>query len=169
MIDTKFFPILIRLDGKDWYLIWYSSDDQDGFKLKTSRTIATFSTISSLESCAALEHLPLESCEPEFFNLDALEILVESLNESQSCQSLLDAWNLLNDARSSIRGKTVRVDKKHKSLYQKLFWSCNLPSMTPEGEAFEPEWSTMERHSLRAILDNGLQFLRKHLQLIAIE
>jgi hypothetical protein len=44
----------------------------------------------------------------------------------------------------------------------KLFFGNNLPSMTPRGEHFEPEWSAEELGVLRARIETAVDLIRSH-------
>ena len=45
-------------------------------------------------------------------------------------------------------------------IYDKLYWGCNLPSMTPPGMHDEPIWSREEITTVVAVLHCGLRMLR---------
>ena len=45
-------------------------------------------------------------------------------------------------------------------IYDKLFWGCNLPSMTPPGMHYEPTWSPEEITTVVEVLHSGLRLLR---------
>jgi hypothetical protein len=77
---------------------------------------------------------------------------------------MLAAWNLFADVAISVENRGLafkHIDSQlPKTIYEKLFWGSNLPSMTPEGAHYDPGWSLDEIHSLAEILGSGLQMLK---------
>jgi hypothetical protein len=73
----------------------------------------------------------------------------------------LAAWNLVSDVARSIHGAAFEeLDSQCGKVYQKLFWGNNLPSMTPAGCHFDPEWSPDEVSALAAVLSAGLKMFQ---------
>ena len=68
------------------------------------------------------------------------------------------AWNLFSDVAHSMpdKGSAFEHLDSQPTIYDKLFWGNNLPSMTPEGMHYSPEWSAAEVASLAEILSAGL-------------
>ena len=52
------------------------------------------------------------------------------------------------------------ADTRALSLYDKLFRGCNLPSLTPPGEDYEPVWTVPETTALKQVLLLGLAEFR---------
>jgi hypothetical protein len=48
------------------------------------------------------------------------------------------------------------TDRRHLTLYDKLFLGCNLPAMTPEGQRYDPMWSAEDCRKLAQLLRLGL-------------
>src|SRR5262245_484055 len=79
------------------------------------------------------------------------------------CDEALAAWNLFGDVARSIHGASgvfEGLDRQFGKIYEKLFWGNNLPSITPEGCHFDPEWSSEEITALAAVLGAGLEMFR---------
>jgi hypothetical protein len=76
---------------------------------------------------------------------------------------LLDAWNFLGDALEPTDdgGQFDAVSDEASDVYEKLFWSCNLPAVTPPGERFLPMWRTEEGDTIRRVLEVGVEGLRR--------
>jgi hypothetical protein len=75
------------------------------------------------------------------------------------CSEFLAAWNLFGDiARSCPRSGVNFTDRDSHlgAVYEKLFYGNNLPSVTPPGEHYAPEWSRDEIAGLRDVLQEGL-------------
>ncbi len=50
------------------------------------------------------------------------------------------------------------------ACYDKLFWGCNLPAVTPPGEWFTPEWREDELAVIRQTFEAGLAQLESELR-----
>ena len=59
-------------------------------------------------------------------------------NEIVICKQILGLINLMSDFGFD----TKKLIKD--SIYEKLFWGCNLPSVTPKDKYFEPIWEKVE-------------------------
>jgi len=81
-----------------------------------------------------------------------------------TCTILLDGWNFIEDM-----GRTFSLKKDLKRLhsrllnkaYDKLFYGCNLPAVTPGGKSYSPLWSHEEILSMRAELRKIWRTFRK--------
>ena len=59
----------------------------------------------------------------------------------------------------SIHGRGIafdHLDSQFPSIYDKLFWGNNLPSLTPKGRHYVSEWSPDELAALAEVLSAGL-------------
>jgi hypothetical protein len=69
---------------------------------------------------------------------------------------LLESWNALDDMARSIGTSPIPSDKslkgKAKSIYDKLFYGNNLPSVTPPGEKYRVTLTREELAVLRVVL-----------------
>jgi hypothetical protein len=93
------------------------------------------------------------------YDLDAIETWCRSDDGVRDNRALLDAWNLfvdMPDGDSLFRAADARAI----GLYDKLFHSCNLPSMTPPGREYVPVWLASEVAALKQVLLLGLAELR---------
>ncbi len=169
LMETAAYELWYRLKGRDACLIALSAD-QDGLVFDESGVILSFSSSTDLRAYAEKANIQLVKFETEPsaldpVNLDTLEVwLRQSNSRAVECQTLLSAWNLFWDASTSLH---LRFDSRHlepNSLYDKLFWGCNLPSMTPDGEVFHPTWSSTELETIRSILGEGLAMFRSHIK-----
>lgn len=144
-------------------------DTHERLLLDAAGRIAFYSTIAELVEQAELLHLPLQAEPPPLYDLDRLTVQLATLRPSTiDCALLLDSWNLFTDAGASLRWS--RFDPKSsrtQKLYEKLFWSNNLPAMTPVGEHYRPSWSVREVRQLRIILSDGLRLFRHNVHNVA--
>ena len=151
-----YFPLLYRLQHCESYLLWISGDkdsvvvDADGF-------VPSFRTFGLLQEFADRKHYRLETEEPKLHDLDW--VTISQTDKSVDCEAALAAWNLFSDVSASVpelNHNFKGLDSQFRLIYDKLFWGNNLPSMTPEGERYLPQWSADELHSLAQILASGL-------------
>jgi hypothetical protein len=123
----------------------------------------TFSDVSALAAYAAAKHYPLEHEEPKRHDLDWAVTCLSRAIPAVDCVEALAAWNLFSDVALSIHGAGrafEELDKQSRAIYEKLFWGNNLPSLTPEGCHFDPEWSSDEITVLATVLRAGLEMFR---------
>jgi hypothetical protein len=57
----------------------------------------------------------------------------------------------------------ARLSRTGSDCYDKLFWGCNLPALTPSGERFDPVWQAGEVANFRQFLAAGLDLLASEL------
>jgi hypothetical protein len=160
----KYFPLLYRLDGEDGYLIWISNDN-DGVVADARGFVPTFSDVDAVQAYARPEQYELESEEPKLHDLDWVAAWLKVPGKPVNCRKALEAWNLFSDAARSIHvhgmGSTFEpLDSQFPGIYDKLFWGSNLPSMTPEGRHYDPEWSPDELTALAEVLRAGLEMFQ---------
>ena len=179
MIRTHY-QCWFRLDGADRYLIWYTVEDSgydaDGVVLDASGHIPTFRTIEALHHYAAEHEIGLAGEEPRLHDLDCVQDWLNLRGKRSrkhvrrttvDCNAFLAAWNLFSDVRFSLgqlSGK--RLTPHTRRPYNKLFYGCNLPAITPPGKHYEPIWPNYEVAVLRKVLGSGLKLFRCRLKLL---
>lgn len=95
-------------------------------------------------------------CYPIVIRLDAIDRVI-------LCSPLLNVWNLITD----LPGHATlfdHADARATAIYDKLFWGCNVPAMTPAGEHFTPSWSSSELAALKHLLLLSIAELRARLR-----
>jgi hypothetical protein len=151
-----YFPLLYRLQHTENYLLWIS-DDKDSVAVDADGFVPSFRTFALLQEFVERKHYRLETEEPKLHDLDL--IAISWTDTSVNCEAALAAWNLFSDVSASVpelNHNFRSLDSQCPLIYDKLFWGNNLPSMTPEGERYLPEWSAHELHSLAQIMASGL-------------
>src|SRR5713226_1361191 len=131
----KYFPLLYRLNAEDRYLIWISNE-KDSIVVAANGLIPTFRDPMVLREYASLNHYDLQTEEPILHDLDWVAAWAASPAIPADCDKTLAAWNLFRDVASSTGDRGIafeHLDSKLPSIYDKLFWGNNLPSVTPEG------------------------------------
>lgn len=154
----RYFPLLYRLNAQDRYLIWITNEKQS-VVVDAEGLVPSFKDLVFLREYADLNHYSLESEEPGLHDLDWVATWTRSPVAPSDCREALLAWNLFIDVAASVgdRGTNFEdLDSQRLAIYQKLFWGNNLPSVTPEGAKYVPEWSPDEIDSLAEILSLGL-------------
>jgi hypothetical protein len=154
----EYFPLWYRFNSEDGYLIWIS-DEKDSVVVEAGGFIPTFKDHSFLRQYADTNHYSLQSGEPILHDLDCVAAWTKSPAEPVNCEEALAAWNLFGDVAASVGGRGIafqHLDSQLLAIYRKLFWGNNLPSMTPQGSQYVPEWSPDEIASLTEILITGL-------------
>ena len=101
----------------------------------------------------------ISSEEPSTYEIDRIEQWCRSDAGVRDCRELLNVWNLLVDMPSA-ESLFRAADARALSLYDKLFRGCNLPSITPAGEHYEPVWTPSETAALKHLLLLGLAEFR---------
>lgn len=80
-----------------------------------------------------------------------------------NCNQCLSAWNLFKDAAFSIGDKHYEsLNKKFGHVYEKLLWGNNLPTLTPEGNFFIPNWIEEEFSEIYKVIDYGMSIFLKN-------
>jgi hypothetical protein len=157
----RYYGIRCRLDGIDWYLVWYSND-ADGVLVAGDGAILSFRSRSGLETYAARLGFEFEAEEPALYDLDGIDRWIEDPRESEIDSKLfLETWNLFDDVASSIENRLFEwISREADVVYDKLFWGNNLPAVTPPGQRYDPIWSDDEVETLRKILGDGIGLVR---------
>ncbi|HEY8026140.1 MAG TPA: hypothetical protein VIF60_16355 [Burkholderiaceae bacterium] len=166
MTEKQYFLCDFHLDGMSRVVIWYTdleSDNGDGLLLDGSNTIATFTTLDSAHNFALARSIAIEDQDPSVYDFDAIARWSRTPHvNSIDCIVTLDAWNMLHDVVSSVDGVSEfrSMDARMEDIYYKIFFGCNLASMTPEGEQFNPKWDAEEIDALVGLLACGVRELR---------
>ncbi len=163
MESVKWFPLAYRLDGRIRYLVW-CDDSSAPLLLDAAGQIASCGMLAEVTARAARLHLPLGLEPPPLYDLDRLTVQLATLRPSTiDCALLLDSWNLFTDVGASLRWSHFDPKRRRtQKLYEKLFWSNNLPAVTPAGEHYRPIWSVREARGARIVLTDGLRLFRNN-------
>ena len=154
------FAVCYKLDGTNRYFVWYGAET-DGVLLALPDRLATFPNLATLDGYLLQSGLRRDLSEPSHYDLDQLaDWLSNPSAVAVDCPFFLNCWNMLSDVTRSV-GSAMPASPGATDVYDKLFWGCNLPSVTPPGEHFIPEWSTSEIATISKILSSGLQGFRQ--------
>ena len=161
------YKLWYRIYGADQFILWYSNE-HDGVVINSEGCIPSFRTESALLAYADALSIAVQSEEPLLHDLDLVQLwLANPHPKAIDPQAFLSAWNLFGDVARTLPAVGARFTESYYllgPLYDKLFWANNLPSMTPEGEIFVPEWSTIEIEDFKALLREGLDMFVRSLR-----
>ena len=164
MTHLKYYIIWYRLYGIDSYLIWYS-DEKDGVFVDSNGFVPSFKDSDSLLKYAAERTISVDIEEPILLNLDRVNKWLEEKDvELIECNTFNGAWNLFADVSHSINGKIDPDPDLTLEIYNKLFWGCNLPSVTPKGEKYHPAWTQRELKIMAEVLGSGMQMFQERVK-----
>jgi hypothetical protein len=76
------------------------------------------------------------------------------------CSLLLTTWNLAGDVARSANEPFADRGEALDDVYDKLFFGSNLPSMTPPGDRYNPQWTGEELGLLRARIETAVDLIR---------
>jgi len=161
MTERSHFLCEFQLYGQRKLVIWYSNE-KDGLLLNSRGNLALFDSPAQAESHARSLSIALEPQQTEQYDFDSLLAWCHKPNGSSfDYTRFLNAWNMLSDLSSSHGGwpKFQAIDSRLNTIYDKLFHGNNLPSITPNGEHYEPSWSSKELHDLAKLFLTGIQEL----------
>ena len=162
-MSRKYYSCKYRLNRTDAFLIWFSNE-KDGVITDAAGAVICFASKHSIEQFALREELRLQFEEPALYDFDLVLRWAASNGRGPiDCSLFLNVWNLLGDISRSVGGDFDPNLKQTKKLYDKLFWACNLPAVTPVGRKFKPTWSQDDRCLLCSVLSSGIKCLRSHL------
>ena len=148
-----------RLDGQVAGLLSIVSD-MDGVVVDSNGSVLSFTTRVALLAYAAEIGVNLLASEDDPITLAIDLDKVGDRSLDIECQTFSDAWNLFTDVAASV-GELFDVHHPESNrLYDKLFWGCNLPSVTPAGKWYSPIWSAEELTQLHALMSVGLNIFR---------
>ncbi|HEX8459452.1 MAG TPA: hypothetical protein VF656_19325 [Pyrinomonadaceae bacterium] len=159
-MNPQYYILWYRLNGSDSFLIWYS-DEKDGVFVDADGSVPSFKDAGSLVKYAEARNVSVDAEEPILLDLDVLGKWLEERNvELIDPNSFNGAWNLFADVSRSINGGFDPDQELTQKIYDKLFWGCNLPAVTPEGKQYHPAWTRRELKIMHDVLNSGLRMFR---------
>jgi hypothetical protein len=166
-MSREYYIYWYKLDGKDFYLIWFEGDESDGVLVDQKGFMPSFAKISDLQNYAEKCEINVDVEKPLLNDLDAVQNwLNESKTEIVYYNPFLNAWNLFADISLSTGANFDKDKELTNKIYNKIFWGCNIPAMTPEGESFTPGWTKKELKTIREVLSFGFQMFREKVKCI---
>jgi hypothetical protein len=153
----------VRLDGVRRILLWESGDDgADHVVVDDRGMVLEFPSVSAARETRPPAGRVLSSEPATHYDFDTVQAWCASTADTLDCATLLSAWNLLGDLPHA-ENLFAWADVRAKGVYDKLFFGCNLPAITPQGNHYVPTWSAPEITALKRVLLLGLAELRARL------
>lgn len=163
----QFFLCEVRLDGRDYFLVWRTAEsnslwrDQHGHLLVDAHE-------QRLRESAESQGIRIEPDAPAQYDFDKTERWCAKADDtSVDCNAILNHWNFLDDLAAwppQQQSAYQTASKNATGVYNKLFFGCNLPAVTPAGEEYLPNWSADELVELREVLIAGIELLKTELK-----
>jgi hypothetical protein len=148
----------VILDGHCHFLLWRDGGDSpDEVLVQEDETIPLFDTVAKARAEAPPSEPFSDDINEVPLDLDAARVWCNSPSaETLDCNLVLGAWNLFADVEGIRKHPSFRaLDAAADRPYDKLFFGCNLPTVTPEGERYGPVWSAEEVEQIRSVLAAG--------------
>lgn len=151
-----------RLNQKDAYLIWFSTDESDGVYIDENGIVPSFEDLKNLRNYGEKLGISVDIEKPNLHNLDLVENwLSDNKPEIVDYNPFLEVWNLFDDISISTNGNFDSDRKLTKKIYNKIFWGCNISAVTPEGKSYEPIWTKKELKIIHETLSFGFQMFKE--------
>lgn len=154
----EYYIVKFLFEAETIYAIWYSSD-ADGFVIDSNNKVMAFKDKSKLLQYADKQGIAVNDEGTEF---DCAEAKYFE-NEELKCSDILDLWNIVEDIARSLKVKFEICEdvQSVNKIYDKLFYGCNLPAVTPEGKTYIPIWSELEMYILREVVRKGILLIKE--------
>ena len=161
-MNREYYIYWYRFNAKDSYLIWFSTDDNDGFVVDEKGYIPSFESIEDVLAFAQKHQINVNVDTPKIFDLGFIETWLNTNSDTiEDYNPFLNAWNLFDDVSISTEGNFDKNRTYTNDIYERIFWGCNIPAITPEGESFSPTWTKTELKIIRRTLKFGFQMFRE--------
>ena len=162
-MSREYYVYWYRLDNKDAYLIWFSNE-KDGFTVDENGFIPSFTNVKDLQDFASEMKITVDVENPNLIELDSIKDWLNDCGKIKDYNPFLNAWNLFEDISVSTNGNFDKNKEETNDIYNRIFWGCNIPAMTPEGESFTPTWTKKELKIIRETLNFGFQMFREKIK-----
>jgi hypothetical protein len=172
--EFQLYPFSYIYKGKKTMLLWQASEKNDEieetFRLNAKKEIIEFNSKKELEEILGCEAKRVRWDGFAEVNFDKFWIALKNLrigraSSTKTCTLIFNGWNIIDDLLRTIGLKETKEMlniKRLKKIYQKLFYGCNLPSVTPEGCSYNPLWTRKEIHLMRKELKRKWSYVIKY-------
>lgn len=164
MINKSFnYIVLLQVCSRNHFLLWQNGGNApDKYALQPGTSFfLTAKTVEELLDRAAKLNFQVADPEPDVMDIDRLfrvlaALRPERVSSTKTCEFLLNGWNTLEDMARSIGVPIDSSDLGEKEslrvAYDKLFYGNNIPAVTPDGQKYNPLFTSSERRSMRGYL-----------------
>lgn len=162
------FPYAFVYQKQETWLIWCSYEDKnDSFLTNTDSSFLFFAYSKEILKKKLGENGKEVNWEDyAIYDFDVFwrrlkNMSVKYASKPDTCSVLLDGFNFLSDIIYSLsESDGGDKPKLSKCIYDKLFFGCNLPSVTPENKTYNPMWSKLEIKEMRTAAQQLWEFSR---------
>ena len=165
MEDLKYYIVRFVIHNKDYYTIWFTSDEDGFISDENNLNLVNFETVDAVKLFA--KHNNIVLVDDEVTEILCDKIMEINLYSGIDCDSILTFWNIITDVASTLNKKFLGDVRNEdiNDLYNKLFCGCNLPAIKGDAEDFVPSWVVEERKLLIKIINDGLNILMNALNI----
>lgn len=153
--------ICFTIDEAEFYCIWFSDDKTDGFLLDGSKLKIFSSNDAALTFLKSFSSYK-KTIKTTIYNVNEIIQTVMRIIPFDP-HIVLDFWNIVDDLSSST-GIPYEGNKKDcltNSIYDKLFYGNNLPTINTSTRTYTPQFTSEEQIRLTTILEDGISIIRK--------
>lgn len=148
---------------KSYFCVWHS-DDKDVFWAENSQ-IQYFENPAEAEKLCKKNGAAVQSDDIAKYNVDKLKDALEQDLSEIDCNFFIDFWNIMSDAAYSVDEVFYGDSKELNSIYQKMFYGLNLPSINKSGKRYTPIFSEDEQTEIVKVFKEGIRILEKQFRL----
>ena len=153
MGERSYYACSATVNEVDSFFLWFS-DDRDGVVLSGDQ-IATFPSRDAITRHCTDANLNLSDESTARYDFDAIDAWICNPHvPSMDINSLLNAWNMMDDFYNSSLGHNAIADDDL-DLHQKLSLSSfteSMPGVMADGN-YDPEWTASDLSRLTSILE----------------
>ena len=159
-MSETWYPLALKVGERTLFLLWVSDDWALNRVLADAGGVVSFSDEESAREHALAENLtPAPEEDLGLHDLDSAVSWLHAGTEPD-CRLLLAIWNLAGDVARSVSEPFADRGEVLDCVYDRLFFGNNLPSMTPPGELYHPQWTEEELRLLRATIQIAVDLIR---------
>ena len=148
------YSLWLRHRDRRWVVGWVAGEDGGDDRVVTEAgRLRVFADIAGLAGVVTAGGATVVEDETvRVYDLTRVQTWANSASTHVECSTLLDMWNLAEDIGRSVGKDFDATGRRASRIYDKLFWGCNLPVVTPPGREYVPLWSPAELAKLRRIM-----------------
>lgn len=163
------YPLYYIFNQKKSLLIWVDVDGGNAYILSSAQGVIhianSFREMKKI--CAEVTDVEIHWDQKSTLDIDRFFAVLDQLQSGKhsnryACRILLDVWNFLEDLACSadFEKSQYRIEGAAK-CYDKIFWGCNLPAVTPEGRVYQPVWCEEEIEAIKQEVGNLMKLISK--------
>ncbi|MGF6907886.1 hypothetical protein [Fusobacterium sp. PH5-44] len=154
---NKYYWCVFILNKVKYYCLWCSKSEEF---FKSEEKLIYFTNMDDMRKMIKLEKLVIGEGIAEY---DCERLEKYGKNYFIPPAEILDFWNILTDISLSLNVDFLgnERNKSIDKIHSKLFYGCNLPTVTPENMEYIPIWGKKEVKKIKRIIEDGISILRR--------